>query len=478
MAVFTVYQSGNGGAASLAEGYGAQTSTDFEVLDASGDLTEAFSGVHFQYDPTGFFSSGTINALYGFDGNGGLNYSLTGMNLSVGDYISNLSAGGSSYWLFQLILTGDDVLIGSAGNDAFDGSKGNDTIDGGGGEDLLSYDGFVGNVSVDLAAGTARTVWGTSTITSIEDLVGSAGNDTLAGDAGRNTFKGIGGNDTIDGRGGIDTASYADARTAVTVDLAAGTATGGSGNDTLTSIERIIGSRFNDTLRGSAGADFFVGGRGNDTIDGRGGFDTVEYGGAAGGVTVDLAAGTATGGDGTDKLTAIEAVNGSVFADTLTGSKRSNTLHGDAGNDTLIGGAGNDKLYGDAGNDILRGGTGSDVLTGGAGKDTFVFDTALGPVGTKAFDRITDFSVADDTIALDHTIFTALSGTSGPITPSMFKAITTGGTIDANDHIIYNSSTGALLYDANGSTNGLTDAIQFATLTRGLLLTDADFVLI
>jgi len=478
MADFTIYQPVGGGAAAVAEGYGTQTATDFEVLDGSGDLVEAYSGVNFTYDPSGFFMSGTINALYGFDGSGGLDYSLTGLNLSVDDYNSTLFAGQSSYGLFQLILAGDDRLTGSAGNDAFDGSTGSDVIDGGAGEDLLSYDGFVGKVSIDLAAGTATTDWGTSTLTGIEDLVGSAGDDTLLGDAGRNTFKGLGGNDAIDGRGGIDTVSYSEAGAAVTVDLAAGTASGGSGSDTLTSIERVIGSRFDDTLLGSAGADLFIGGFGNDTINGRGGNDTVGYSGVTRGVTVDLAAGTATGGGGADTLTAIESVTGSVFADTLTGSKGANTLRGGGGNDTLSGGAGNDKLYGDAGDDLLRGGTGRDVLTGGAGKDTFQFDTALGPSGTKAIDRITDFSVANDTIALDHTIFTALTGDSGPIAPSAFAVITTGGDIAADTRIIYNASTGALLYDATGSTNGLADAIPFATLGKGLLLTDADFVLI
>jgi Ca2+-binding RTX toxin-like protein len=47
---------------------------------------------------------------------------------------------------------------------------------------------------------------------------------------------------------------------------------------------------------------------------------------------------------------------------------------------------------------------------------------------------------------------------------------------DANDYIVYNSLTGALIYDANGSAAG--GAIQFATLSTGLSLTNADFVVI
>ncbi|MBK9661986.1 MAG: hypothetical protein IPO71_02325 [Nitrosomonas sp.] len=48
--------------------------------------------------------------------------------------------------------------------------------------------------------------------------------------------------------------------------------------------------------------------------------------------------------------------------------------------------------------------------------------------------------------------------------------------LDANDFIIYNNATGALLYDANG--NGAGAAVQIATLSAGLAVTNADFVVI
>lgn len=389
-----------------------------------------------------------------------------------------LTIGTSNYQYQQLLYSGNDVVTGSNGDDTFTGSRGTDTIDGGAGVDVLSYDGFSNAVIADLVSGTAQTTLGTATIIRIEDLTGSANADTLRGDAGANLLQGLGGNDIIDGRGGFDTASYADAVAAVTVDLTAGTSTGGSGSDTLAGIERVIGSRFNDTLLGSTRGDTFLGGFGNDTIDGRGGSDTVEYGNVARGVTVNLAAGTATGGAGSDTLISIEAVTGSIFGDSIAGSAAANVLRGMAGNDALAGGAGADTLFGDEGNDILAGGLGNDLLSGGLGRDAFRFDRALGTAAVANIDTISDFVALDDTIQLDNAIYAQFGTATGVIAATTFKIIVTGGATDADDYIVYNSTTGALFYDANGSTGGLADAVQFATLASNLLLTNADFVLI
>ena len=92
-------------------------------------------------------------------------------------------------------------------------------------------------------------------------------------------------------------------------------------------------------------------------------------------------------------------------------------------------------------------------------------------VGVK--DKITDFSVRDDTVALDNAIFKAV-GADGLLAASAFHI--GAAAHDANDRIIYNSDTGALIYDSNGSAAG--GAIQFATLTPHLALTNADFQII
>ena len=97
-------------------------------------------------------------------------------------------------------------------------------------------------VNVSLAANTAHggDAEGDS-FTSIENLTGSAFDDTLEGDAGNNV---------LNGGNGVDTASYEHATAGVTVSLAITVAqnTVGAGSDTLTSIENLTGSLFDDVL--------------------------------------------------------------------------------------------------------------------------------------------------------------------------------------------------------------------------------------
>ena len=360
-------------------------------------------------------------------------------------------------------------LHGGAGNDLLEGGLGNDNLDGGVGVDTVSYVfapaqqvvapvtlgvTLVGvTVNLGLAVAQNTVTAGTDTITGIENVIGSAFNDTLTGDGAANIIEGGGGNDLINGAGGSDTVSYEHAvvgllGAGVIVNLALGAAqnTINAGTDTLTSIENVIGSAFNDTLTGNGAANVMEGGAGNDAINGAGGTDTASYVHAATGVSVSLALTVAqnTGGAGTDTLSNMENLLGSVFVDTLTGNAGANVLDGNigadimsggAGNDTyvvdnaadvvnealnagtdtiqtslnnyslapaaranvenlsftglgdfvgtgnalanaLTGGAGRDILNGGAGNDELNGGLGSDLMAGGTGNDTYVVDNA------------------------------------------------------------------------------------------------------
>jgi serralysin len=98
-----------------------------------------------------------------------------------------------------------------------------------------------------------------------------------------------------------------------------------------------------------------------------------------------------------------------------------------------------------------------------------VFDATL---SSGNIDSVLDFSVADDTIALNDFIFSVLA----PGTLKSAEFVSGSRAVTADQHIIYNSGTGALLYDADGSGQG--GAIQFATLGRGLALTAADFLVV
>ena len=140
-----------------------------------------------------------------------------------------------------------------------------------------------------------------------------------------------------------------------------------------------------------------------------------------------------------------------------------------------IGGTGNtlaNKIVGNGAANTLNGGGGNDMLTGGVGSDSFVFNTAPNAASNK--DAITDFNVAADTIKLENAVFTALGATAGTLAANKF--FKGAAAHDADDRIVYNSATGALIYDSNGNAAG--GAVQFATLAKGLLLTNADFVVI
>lgn len=132
--------------------------------------------------------------------------------------------------------------------------------------------------------------------------------------------------------------------------------------------------------------------------------------------------------------------------------------------------SGADVLIGSAAADILKGGLGADTVTGLGGADLFFFNTALGGGN---IDTIVDFNVAEDRIRLDNNIFSELSDNGG-LAPLLAGAFNTGAAASqADDRIIYDSATGALRYDQDGS--GILVGVQFATLTTGLALTAANF---
>ena len=212
--------------------------------------------------------------------------------------------------------------------------------------------------------------------------------------------------------------------------------------------DKLIGTNASDTLNGGKGADSMTGGLGSDTyyVDNAG--DKVIESKSVGTDTVYSSISFILGSN-------VENLN-------LTGKAALNGT-GNALNNILIGNSAANKLSGLAGNDILNGGLGKDILTGGNGKDIFKLTTL-------SKDTITDFSVKDDTLQLENSVFSKLIKT-GVLSAANFKV---GAATDNNDYVLYNSNTGAVSYDANG-TGGAT---QIAVLGAHLALTHLDFFVI
>jgi hypothetical protein len=192
------------------------------------------------------------------------------------------------------------VLTGSSTAnlfEQFEGGLGDDTIDGGAidpvtqqNSNRANYSTATGAVTVNLAAGTA-TGAGNDTLININHVRGSnfavRRTDRLQQQPDTKQFEGRGGNDTIDGAGGVDMVRYDSATEASTSTWSPILASDGlGGTDTLSNIEGIRGSNFNDILTGgnaangsgtTDGFEFFMGQGGNDTIDGGGGYDRVDY---------------------------------------------------------------------------------------------------------------------------------------------------------------------------------------------------------
>ena len=269
-----------------------------------------------------------------------------------------------------------------------EGGAGVDRMFGGTGTDTVVYWSSNAAVTINLEDGTGEGGHAQGdTIAEVENVDGSGFNDVLQGNEGINRLNGGDGDDELEGGGGddileggagadrldggngIDTAIYQASDAAVTVNLGDDSATGGHAQgDVFTSIERIIGSIYGDTLVGGSGIDrldgaegddVLQGGAGADRLDGGTGSDTAVYHSSNAAVTVDLGSGTLTGGHAEgDDIVNVENIEGSDYDDVLTGDSNAN------------------RLYGGEGNDVLEGGDGIDRLDGGPGVDTVSYENS------------------------------------------------------------------------------------------------------
>ncbi len=315
---------------------------------------------------------------------------------------------------------GDDFLVGTNLDDDMHGFGGNDILLGLDGNDLIEGD------------------------DGHDFMRGQGGNDQLFGGNDDDYLDGGLGDDLLSGGAGWDRVSYAvSATNGVTVDLniQGVSQDTGQGIDTLSGIEHLSGTIFNDQLIGDGGDNWLWGGSngsgvtGNDQIFAGGGNDLVEVGTGNhfldGGTGIDTLSLFGNSSDITSAgvtvslylqfffqdteqglmlISGFENLSGSIYDDLLVGDDSDNVVAGDTGNDQLYGGGGSDTLYGDGriliddhdtggsgpittysdvalidpflvdGDDFLDGGDGDDTLIGGGGNDTAGYGAASGAV--------------------------------------------------------------------------------------------------
>ncbi|WP_426235100.1 beta strand repeat-containing protein [Pseudomonas sp. TWP3-2] len=270
-----------------------------------------------------------------------------------------------------------------------------------------------------------------------DTLTGTAGDDEINGWAGNDILIGGAGADKLNGGEGVDTVDYSASAAGVNIDIRPGTGLAGVGGDaqgdTLTGVEKVIGSAFNDTF--TTDAYLFA------TYDGGAGDDIYYVNG--GGVTVIEQAG---GGNDEVRVSYKDhmlAANVERLTYTGTGSftgwgnALDNIITGGNGNDLFYGGGGADQFIGGAGRDTVSyldstvamninlktgvisgigaGDTynGIEVVAGSKYNDTFVVDSRItGVDGGEGFDTV-DYSTSTAGVNVDIRPGTGLAGVGG-----------------------------------------------------------------
>ncbi len=168
-----------------------------------------------------------------------------------------------------------DTISGGAGDDIIVGLFGNDVLRGGDGDDLVVGDGYDAITYGPVGGFTFGPLTAPVLATDDDILEGGADGDALNDDTGNNIFRGGSGNDgisqgfgddTIDGGSGRDHVAFVQAAATVDLTLAGQPQATGMGTDTLSNVEDMTGSIFDDLLIGSSASNIIEGGDGNDRI--------------------------------------------------------------------------------------------------------------------------------------------------------------------------------------------------------------------
>ncbi|WP_442582489.1 hypothetical protein ACSBOB_11320 [Mesorhizobium sp. ASY16-5R] len=507
----------------LVSQFASGVSAEFSLVRNGDQLTATF-----HYDLTGF---GDDDGIFHWDGEIGAEIGadsdylrqtadrpmdlelVTTLAAGVGtaaSYFVNDAIGGAAFdFQFNIAIfdaaaiflgtSGADLAFGSTFADEFRSEGTGDVFEGGAGNDLYriysadtklfeiagggSADRVAAGVSYVLGAGVAVEMLTTngSTGTNAIDLTGNELAQTIYGNAGANVLgDGGGAGDVLIGLGGNDTYRIDSAATAIRE-----AAVQGNGDMVMASVSYrlaadvgveilatsdqdgtadidLTGNTLHQDIVGNAGDNVLRDGGGAvDTLRGLGGNDIYQV--YVSGTTI-----LENAGNGFDRVMAgvDYALAAGVHVEVLTTNGAAGTLGIDLAGNELA-----QQIVGNSGSNIIAGRGGLDTLYGLGGADFFAF---ISPLGADNVDVIADFSHADDTIYLDSPIFSVLP--IGALHVDAFKDIAIG-TKDLNDRIIYNSQTGALYYDADGSGTAFGN-VRFATLIGAPDITNADFTVI
>jgi Ca2+-binding RTX toxin-like protein len=378
--------------------------------------------------------------INGFSGNANFNYTISDGSLTSTARVAiavakitgtngndNISAGD-----------GDDNISGNGGNDTIAGNGGNDTIAGGNGNDTFVFKEGDGNDTITDFAGTGIGSNPSATVISQLDTLQFIGSGLTA----QNLQLTQNGNN-------LELTFVDAASTKVTLQ-----------NFQLENLDNL-------PAKGSRPAI------GNILFDGeRSVTDSFD---------VFNANSTQTNLFNKNTVTFLNDFNNNVAGfdnsnDVINGQGGNDIINGNSGDDLLRGGLGDDVLIGGLGNDILIGGLGNDILIGGVGADKFLYNTNA--EFSTTVDTITDFNSSEgDKIVLDKTTFSAITSAAGTgfSNANDFQVTNLGGTSAAT--IVYNSVSGQLFYNQNGSAAGFGSGGLFANLTGAPILTASDFIL-
>ncbi|MGQ2964922.1 calcium-binding protein [Methylophilus sp.] len=345
---------------------------------------------------------------------------VDGANESAGASETLIGSEGVDYATMRL---GDDIAYGNGGNDLLIGHGGADYLDGGEGNDIFVIGGFGSGVQGTTSkADDGNKEW-IATGAKHDVIVGGDGVDTLR------ITTGIGANTKANGTVVLNNDNFK----SMEVVQVGGTV--GRLNVENTDLQ-LLNDHYYFKANGTV-ADL------SNTLGNNGG--TINN------VVVD-ASGVTTNG---------LRFEGNANQQTFIGTSKADVFVGNGGNDTLTGGGGADKF--------VFGKVYEQVVTGSATTVQTYTNTAFNLTGV---DTITDFTRGTDKLELHLDQYSNLVGFNA----SMLRVNATGTAQDANDYLVYNTTTKTLSYDADGNGSGA--KVDIAILTGVNTLSTSDFIIV